>query len=151
MTRSADRLPPYRQSLAGTLLAAREAVMAPIRPMLREADVTEQQWRVLRVLNDQGALDPTSLAQAALLYPPSVTRILKELADRGLVARESDPGDRRRSIITLTASGTALLRDTAQHTVATLRAYRESFGAERLDALMDELRAFTAAIGSGRS
>lgn len=150
MSRPADTLPPYRQSLAGTLLAAREAVMAPIRPMLREAGVTEQQWRVLRVLNDLGALDPTSLAEAALLHAPSVTRILKDLADRGLIARESDPRDRRRSIVSLTESGAALLRDTAQHTAATLVTYRSTFGGARFEQLLAELRAFTDAISKGR-
>lgn len=149
MTKATETLPPYRQSLAGTLLAAREAVMAPIRPMLREAGVTEQQWRVLRVLKDLGALDPTSLSQAALLYPPSVTRILKDLADRGLIVRESDPSDRRRSIASLTESGRTLLSETARHTVATLETYRHKFGAARLEQLTAELRALTAAIANG--
>lgn len=145
-----DTLAPYRQSLAGTLLAAREAVMAPIRPMLREAGVTEQQWRVLRVLNDTGPLDPTSLAHAALLYAPSVTRIIKDLSDRGFVTREIDANDRRRAIVALAPIGAALLRDTARHTAATLADYRKRFGAKRLDALMAELRLFSATISEGR-
>lgn len=141
-----NMLPPYRQSIAGTLLAAREAVMAPIRPTLRDAGVTEQQWRVLRVLNDRGAIDPTGLADAALLFAPSVTRILKDLVDRALVTRAPDPRDRRRSIVSLTPAGKALLDDTAAHTLAMIQSYGERFGRDRLDALLDELRAFTEAI-----
>ena len=93
MTGPIARLPAYRISIAGTLLAAREAVMAPIRPELRAANVTEQQWRVLRVLADQGSLDAAALAAAALLHAPSLTRILKELTQRGLIARHPDPED----------------------------------------------------------
>lgn len=139
-------LPPYRQSIAGTLLAAREAVMAPIRPKLRDANVTEQQWRVLRVLNDRGPIDPTSLADAALLFAPSVTRILKDLVDRRLVTRAADPNDRRRSIIALTVEGRTLIAETAAHTRAMIQSYGERFGAARLDHLLAELRAFTHAI-----
>lgn len=137
---------PYPDSLAGTLLAAREAVMAPIRPMLRDAGVTEQQWRVLRVLNDSGELDPTRLAHLALLHAPSVTRILRELLERRLVTRESDPGDARRSLVRITDEGEALVEHTARHTRQMIGRYEALFGAERISALRRELAALAAAI-----
>lgn len=140
------RLPPYRVSLAGTLLGAREAVMNPIRPFLRDAGVTEQQWRVLRVLADEPDLDPTGLANQAMLYAPSVTRILKELVDRDLLLRSADPDDRRRSTLRLTAAGQLLVDRTASHTLEILRAYDARFGSDRLSALRQELLALTEAI-----
>ena len=142
------RLKPYRASLAGILLAAREAVMAPIRPYLRDIGVTEQQWRVLRVLADRGELDPSDLADAALLHAPSVSRILKELVDRKLVRRTIDTTDGRRSILTITDAGRALVDTTAVHTRALLDAFATKFGPERLVALERELVAFTGAIQS---
>ena len=141
-------LPPYRTSLAGTLLAAREAVMAPIRPKLRAANVTEQQWRVLRVLDDGGSIDAQGVAAAALLHAPSVTRILKELGERGLIERRIDVQDGRRSIIAITAAGIHLLNDTAAHTLQVLDRYGQAFGPERLDALVREIAAFTASIAA---
>ena len=149
VTEAEPKLPPYQQSLAGTLLAAREAVMAPIRPMLRNANVTEQQWRVLRVLDHAGPTDPTSLAEAALLFAPSVARILKELVERGLIVRAPHARDRRRAVLTLSPAGEALIRQTSRRTLAQLDDYAARFGAQRLERLIDELRAFTAAIGSG--
>jgi homoprotocatechuate degradation regulator HpaR len=137
---------PYAQSLAGTLLAAREAVMAPIRPMLRQANITEQQWRILRVLNDEGALDPTRLAQLALLHAPSVTRILRDLLDRKLITRATDPTDGRRSFITITHQGCDLVDSTARHTQKVLMQYEARFGKQRLAALRRELAALTATI-----
>ncbi len=65
--------------------------MAPIRPMLNEAGVTEQQWRVLRVLDGAGPMDLKTLADSALLFGPSLSRIIKDLADRGLVLRKNNP------------------------------------------------------------
>ncbi|WP_174279626.1 MarR family transcriptional regulator [Sphingomonas bacterium] len=149
MEQSERKLPPYQRSLAGTLLAAREAVMAPIRPMLRAANVTEQQWRVLRVLDHAGPTDPTSLAEAALLFAPSVARILKELVERGLIRRAPHAHDRRRAVLTLSPSGQALVRDTSRRTVALLDDYAARFGRQRLDDLLAELRTFTAAIDLG--
>jgi homoprotocatechuate degradation regulator HpaR len=140
------RLPPYPLSLAGTLLAAREAVMAPIRPFLRAAGVTEQQWRVLRVLGDDGGIDASRLADAALLHPPSVTRILRELVERGLVARRASPDDGRRAILVLEPEGRALVERTAVHTLGVLEAIGRRFGEARLAALRAELAALTAAI-----
>ncbi|CUS44796.1 Homoprotocatechuate degradative operon repressor [hydrothermal vent metagenome] len=139
-------LPPYRHSIAGLLLAAREATMAPIRPELRAADVTEQQWRVLRVLSDEGPLDIATLATSAMLHGPSVTRILKELGERDLIARDVDPQDKRRSIIAITDVGRALVSRTAEHTRLLVQGYQEAFGKERLGLLMKELSAFHAAL-----
>ncbi len=145
MTRQ-EKLLPYRQSLAGTLLAAREAVMAPIRPMLNEAGVTEQQWRVLRVLDGSGPTDLKTLAESALLFGPSLSRIIKDLVDRGFVVRESNPNDGRGSIVSLTTTGGALIEETAHRTLRQLETYSDQFGEERLQNLIVELKAFTAAI-----
>ena len=142
----ARKLLPYRQSLAGTLLAAREAVMAPIRPMLNEAGVTEQQWRVLRVLDGAGPLDLKTLAESALLFGPSLSRIIKDLADRGLVLRKDNPKDGRGSIVSVTAPGRKLIQGTAQRTMQQLDSYALKFGDERLKKLISELQVFTGAI-----
>ncbi|WP_235536487.1 MULTISPECIES: homoprotocatechuate degradation operon regulator HpaR [unclassified Sphingomonas] len=132
--------------MAGTLLAAREAVMSPIRPYLREAGVTEQQWRVLRVLADGGELDLSSLAEAALLHPPSVTRILKDLVDRRLIRRDSDQTDGRRSLVRLTDAGRALMDHTAAFTSRLVDRNRSAFGADRLANLQRELKELTSAL-----
>lgn len=142
-----ERRPPYRQSLAGTLLAAREAVMGPIRPLLRDAGLTEQQWRVLRVLVDEGETDPSGLSQAGLLYAPTVTRILKELGDRELLVRNPDPADGRRWVISVTPKGRKLMQATARRTAKVLDGYAARFGRSRLDALRAELAAFVDHVG----
>lgn len=140
------QLPSYRQSLAGRLLAAREAVMAPLRPTLREAGVTEQQWRVLRVLIDTARIDVSALAAAALLRPPSLTRILRELEGRGLIVRETDSDDGRRAFVTISPLGRRLVDDTTERTLALLDRYASAFGVERLRRLIDELALFTATV-----
>ena len=146
MKANSRKLVPYRQSLAGTLLAAREAVMAPIRPVLAKAGVTEQQWRVLRVLDDSGPVDLKTLAESALLFGPSVTRILKDLVERGLVVREANPKDGRGAIVSLSPAGRTLISETASHTLQQLNLYARKFGDKRLKKLITELQALTATI-----
>lgn len=125
---------------------AREAVLAPLRPILRDHNITEPQWRVLRVINERTATDATGLAEVGLLHAPSVTRILKELEERGLVVREPDPDDRRRMVIGLSAAGREVIKSTARPMVRILREYSERFGADRLERLMNELQALSAVI-----
>ena len=69
-------LPATRRSLPIALIRAREAVMHPIREMLAGTGLTEQQWRILRVLDEFGPLEATQLAGRAGLMAPSLTRIV---------------------------------------------------------------------------
>ena len=132
--------------MGAVLLIAKEAVLAPMRPKLREYSITEPQWRVLRVVNDRGAADATGLAEAGLLHAPSVTRILKELEARKLIVRQSDPNDRRRSLVALTPAGGEVVKDISREVLRVMREYSDRFGPERLGRLADELRALSAAI-----
>jgi len=140
------KLPPFEQSIAAIMLGAKEAVLAPMRPKLREYNITEPQWRVLRVINDRGATDATGLAEVGLLHAPSVTRILKELEQRKFVVRELDPHDRRRTLVALTPEGREVVKIISRHVLHIMRAYTERFGAERLERLENELKALSAAI-----
>ena len=74
---------PIEQSLPMQLLQAREAAMAHFRPMLREHGLTEQQWRVLRVLASEEQLDTGELASRTVLLAPSLSRILQSLESEG--------------------------------------------------------------------
>lgn len=142
--------PPYALSIAGTLLAAREAVMAPLRVGLRKAHFTEAQWRVLRVLDEEGESDGRTLASAALLHPPSVTRIVQELSQRGLIDRRLDEQDGRRHRFVITEKGRNIVAASAAFSGMLVARYRTGFGADRLDALLSELRAFTRLVISER-
>ena len=146
ITGATRKMPPFEQSLGAVMLVAKESVIAPLRPILREYNVTEPQWRVMRVINDRGATDATGLAEVALLHAPSVTRILKELEERKLVLREHDPNDRRRALVALTPEGREFVRLVSRQMMGILRDYADRFGVERLERLADELRALSAAL-----
>lgn len=134
------------RTLPMALLRAREAVMERFRPMLLEHGVTEQQWRVLRVLQEAGQRDATELAAAACILAPSLTRILKTLEGKGLIATQKDPGDRRRALISLTREGNAFIRKVAPASAAIYAELEESLGKERIDTLLDDLGSLLAKL-----
>jgi homoprotocatechuate degradation regulator HpaR len=140
------KLPPFEQSLAAIVFSAKESVIAPMRPKLRELNITEPQWRVMRVLNERGATDATCLSDVSLLHGPSVTRILKDLEERKLVVRAPDAHDKRRTVVALTPEGRDMVKDISRDVLRLMREYSKRFGAARLAGLADELRALSAAI-----
>lgn len=140
------KLPPFGQSLPAVILSTKEAVIAPMRPKLREYNITEPQWRVMRVINDRGTADATGLAEVGLLHAPSVTRILKELEGRKLIVREPDANDGRRTLVALSPEGREIVKIISRHVLRIMREYSDRFGAQRLERLADELRALSAAI-----
>ncbi|MBR9841717.1 MAG: homoprotocatechuate degradation operon regulator HpaR [Rhodobacteraceae bacterium] len=140
MTRSK---PLTNRSLPIALLRARERVMMPIRGMLADAGVTEQQWRVLRVLDEEGPLDPTTIASRAVLLLPSLTRILQKLEEKGLVTRRRDEYDRRRQVIEVTEAGRDIINANMDTSRRILSDLRERLGEERHEVLIDLLGELT--------
>ena len=133
------RLPRTSRSLPIALLRARESVMGPIRTLLSETGVTEQQWRVLRVIEENDAIDPTQIAAQTCLLLPSLTRILQKLEEKAFIARTRDSADRRRQLISITDEGRALIAANIETALALAEHTRSKLGAERHDLLLDLL------------
>ena len=132
-------LPPTSRSLPIALIRAREGVMSPIRDMLSKSDITEQQWRVLRVLDDHGPMDAKTLASRASLLFPSLTRIATTLREKGLIRQTRDNDDRRRQIVEITPSGTKIIEDNAADATQIVADFKTKLGAENYERLLDLL------------
>lgn len=134
-----------------SLLRARESVMRHFRKSLREFGVTEQQWRVLRALSTKPQMEVAELARATFLLGPSLSRILVDLDQRGLILREPDPADLRRWMISLSPSGVTLIDTVTPVSEAIYREISQRFGEDKLGQLQDllaELEEAMAGIGS---
>lgn len=121
-----------RTSLPMALLRARETVMARFRPILAAADINEQQWRVIRVLAEAGPLDATEVAARANILAPSLTRMIRSLADRGLITHHRDADDRRRVLLHITDAGESVIRAVSPHSLQVYRDIEATFGADRM-------------------
>lgn len=128
-----------RRSLPMSLLRAREAVMAQFRPILAQHGVSEQQWRVIRVLGEQSPLDATELAERASILAPSLTRIIKALEERKLITRGKVEGDGRRVMLAIAPKGQVLIAEVAPESSAIYDEVQKRIGHERYEQLLDLL------------
>jgi homoprotocatechuate degradation regulator HpaR len=133
-------LPSTARSLPIALIRAREGIMAPIRDMLSETGITEQQWRVLRVLSEFGVMDAKTLADRSSLLFPSLTRIGATLRDKGLVSQSRDERDRRRQFIEITAAGQSIIDERAARAAEIVKGFKASLGDNNYETLLDLLQ-----------
>jgi homoprotocatechuate degradation regulator HpaR len=124
---------PYGRSLPMLLMRSREAVMSRIRPHLRSHGLTDQQWRILRALAGDEPVELLDLSQRCLIQPPSLSRTVPALSERGLVRREDHPSDRRRALISLTEQGRELFAEVSEGSARIYEQIREDVGEDRLD------------------
>ncbi|GAA1807229.1 MarR family transcriptional regulator [Planosporangium flavigriseum] len=72
-------------------------------------ELTQSQFSALTSLDLAGALTPRELAEAERVQPPTMTRIVNRLEERGLVQRLPHPTDRRQVVLSTTESGRSVL------------------------------------------
>jgi len=129
---AAAAMRPFRRSLPMQLLRAREAVMQEFRPHLRAKNLSEQQWRVLRALIERGAMEINALADVCAVHAASLSRMLPQLGERGLLTRKADPADQRRSVIAVSARGRALFETIAPESEQIYAGIEKRLGAAEL-------------------
>ncbi len=144
----AKALRKFEKSLPIALLRAREATTRYFKPYIDRHALTMPQWRVLRALAEDDALDARTLSERCVILPPSLTRIFRSLTQRGLIV-PVDCTDARRHRVALTDAGRALYEQVVEESEGDYQRLAAAFGAERLDSLLDllnELRATVEAI-----
>jgi DNA-binding MarR family transcriptional regulator len=97
-----------------------------------ETALSDIQLAALAALERHEAMTPGELAEHEKVQPPSMTRVIAVLEERGLVRREPHSTDRRQVILTVTPEGTDL--------VQRVRRRREAWLAQRLQELTPEQR-----------
>lgn len=136
------------RNLPHLLLHARESLMVYFRPILTEAGLSEQQWRVLRHLYDTDTLDAAGLARRCQVLAPSLTRMLRSLEAAGLIARSQDTEDLRRQVIGLSPGGRALVQRLSPRIEAIYQTLEQRIGKEQLARLYKEIESMLAALES---
>lgn len=118
--------------------------MAFFRPSLNARDLTEQQWRVIRILRQQGELESHQLARLTCILKPSMSGVLARLERDGLVRRWRSAEDQRRVFVGLTEEGQQRFVEMSGDMELNYRRLVDQFGDEKLGQLLrllDELKA----------
>lgn len=148
-TSAAAQAPAFsHRNLPLLLLQAREGVMLRFRPVLNAHGITEQQWRIVRALLEQGPLEPRQIGQVCRLSSPSLAGVLARMDDLGLVRRARMPQDQRRVLVRLTPRSRALARAMAPQIEAAYAAIEAHIGAGFIDGFYRTLDELIALLGS---
>jgi DNA-binding MarR family transcriptional regulator len=99
--------------------------------------LSDTQLAALAVLDRHAAMTPGELAEHEKVQPPSMTRVIAVLEERGLVMRAPHPTDRRQVVLTVTEDGRTL--------VSQARRGRDAWLAKRLTELTPGERALLRA------
>lgn len=158
---AAESRPAYPHPFQGTgheaarqvpvlLHRARDAMAARMRTLFDPHDLTDAQWRVLRLLSIVDDVDTAELATRAFLLGPSLSRIIRILSERGLIRRRTSEEDARRSHHSITPAGMQLVREIMPHFNPIYEKIEREIGLENLTRL-NELLAQLASVLSDRS
>lgn len=101
----------FSRSLPMMLYRALDTVMPRFRKIFNEFGLTEQQWRVLRVLWEQDQIAFNQLSAVTLIPAPSLVGVIDRLTKSGLVERRRSATDRRSVSVIATNAGMALESD----------------------------------------
>jgi homoprotocatechuate degradation regulator HpaR len=129
------------------LLQARESVIAHFRPVLNAHGLTEQQWRILRVLLESGPLEPRQIGQMCRISSPSLAGVLARMDEVGLVRRERLAADQRRVKVSLTARSRALAATMAPKIEAVYQAIEAHIGRDFIDRFYGTLEELIGLLG----
>ncbi len=117
--------------------------MAHTRPSLREHGLSDQQWRVLRVLGEHASepdgIETGRIAREAYLLGPSLTGVLSRMERNGLIERQRCAHDARRTVVRATVAGLSKAQSLSQTIEAHYVWMEQQLGKAQLGALYDLL------------
>jgi len=95
--------------LAAQLRPALLRLTRIIRNQRVDMSVTLTQLSAMTTLRKHGPVSAGELAALERVQPPSMTKVLANLEERGLVRRDVHPTDRRQAVLAITSAGEELL------------------------------------------
>lgn len=133
------------RNLPQQLFQARDALMAHFRPILNHYGLTEQQWRILRALDEHAQLEPRELCALCQLLSSSMAGILARMEEIGLVQRIRVETDQRRVLVSLAPKGDALIDEMAPLIELQYQYLEQAVGKNTLASLAGALKSFIGA------
>jgi homoprotocatechuate degradation regulator HpaR len=116
----------FSGSLPMMLYRTLDTVMPRFRKIFNDFGITEQQWRVLRVLWEHDAVTINRLAELTLIPAPSLVGIIDRLERDERVIRQRSQADRRKVNVVLIAKGVELEDQVMPRVAATYADLKQS-------------------------
>lgn len=131
---------PFKNRNLPLLLSqVRENVISHFRPLLNHFGLTEQQWRVLRVLFEQTSAEPRELCEICQILSPSMAGILRRLEEMGLIKRQPIKEDKRRVRILLSSTSKSLMDEIIPLIQQQYQLLEDAWGQDLVNQLFDTI------------
>lgn len=95
-------------SLLLVLARCEQTLAGMLRPVLSEAGISLEQWRVVRTLSHVNYMSMKTLSELTAVPASSLTRHIDQLINAAAALRQVDPADRRKVVVALTTRGRRL-------------------------------------------
>ena len=126
----------HHRNIPLLLMRARERMISYFRPVLNAHGITEQQWRIVRLLLEAPALEPRQIGELCAISSPSMAGVLERMEQAGYITRRRVEHDQRRVLVSLTAKSRGwLLRWLRRLTPPTAGSKNRSAGSSASDCM----------------
>lgn len=133
---------------------------ADSRTMVRELGFLQDEWapagiahaqvHLLLELSEAGQLRPSELAERLRSDPAVVSRGLKKLSAKGLIAIAPDPSDRRQRLVSLTQAGGIVVRGIQEDADSQVRQAMDVLDPGARESVFTGMRAYAKALKRAR-
>ncbi len=142
MPRTSTEPAPYNldDQVGHLLRRAYQRASANLSARLQAYDLTPTQFAVLARLREQGPVSQNRLGRMVAMEPPNIRDVVLRLRKRGLLRTTRDAGDRRLSLIGLSAAGQQLVEGLLPLSEVSSAATLEPLNIRERTVLLDLLR-----------
>jgi DNA-binding MarR family transcriptional regulator len=81
------------------------STLTRVAALTADTETPAAQWRTLKLLRDHGPLRVGEIATLSRVTQPGMTRLAGQMETAGLIARSTDPGDSRATVLSATPEG----------------------------------------------
>lgn len=114
---------------------AHSLLLDAVEPLLQRHELTYAQYFVLTMLRDSAAVNPKDICLQFRHDSGALTRVIDQLAERGLLVRLRSDVDRRKVELQLTAAGRKVLESIVPEVLELLNHALEDFSAAEVQEL----------------
>lgn len=143
-----ERFLPYRLSVVTNRISG-----ALSRHYADRFGIGIPEWRVIAILGRYAGLSANQVAERSAMDKVTVSRAVAALEGKGLLERERDDGDKRKSRLTLSGKGQQVYAEIVPLALGFERDLLTALTAEeavQLDRIIDRLNAKMDAVDAGR-
>lgn len=136
------------EDIAFLTRTVRAHLRTEITPLRAEFDVAPGEIGILRIIEMNPGISQNDLAATVVLKKSAVTKVVRDLMDRGLIARKQQKSDRRYNALTLTGKGRDLVAVLTDRVEALHNDWFADFTPQERQQLFDGLNKLSVKLSS---